>query len=67
MPKCFNCGADLDYEDVLDTELDGDIMTNKCVGSCPKCGKSYIWVDVYKYTHTQEMEETESETEEVWD
>lgn len=43
LPKCPNCGADLEQDDVLDMDYDDDEIDLFCIGDCPKCGKSYQW------------------------
>ena len=53
LPKCLNCGTELEQDDVLDMDYDDDGIDLFCVGGCPKCGKTYQWdrtATIYSWT-----------------
>lgn len=43
IPKCLNCGTELEEDDVLDMDYDDDGIELFCIGGCPNCGNIYQW------------------------
>ena len=48
--KCPNCGCpDLRVVDTFDSEWDCDKYYDTVEGTCPDCGKSWRWTEVYSF------------------
>lgn len=59
--KCPNCGcSDLRAVDTLDTEFFNDAYHDVVEGTCPDCGKSWQWVEVFTFDHYENIEEIET-------
>lgn len=60
MPECLVCKIILEYDDLVAYGTDGieeEIVIMHNIGHCPKCGKKYRWKDIYKYSHSEDVEE----------
>lgn len=57
MPECLECKTELEFDDTVDTWVDGDIVEMKNIGHCPQCGKLYKWKDIFQHTEFQDLEE----------
>ena len=57
MPECLECKIELEFDDTVDTWVNGDIVEMKNIGHCSKCGKKYQWRDVYNFSHFEDLEE----------
>lgn len=47
-PKCLDCGVDLDWLDNIDFDFEHKVYIT-VVGTCPKCGKDYQWIERYAF------------------
>lgn len=47
--KCPHCNVEIEVEDRIDFDIDSDFIECKMIGSCPECGRTYIWKELYKY------------------
>lgn len=55
--KCPNCGCpNLRAIDTLDTEYDSGSYYDVVEGTCPDCGKSWRWVEVFTFDHYEDIE-----------
>jgi len=55
--KCPNCNcSNLRAVDTLDTEYYNGSYYDVVEGTCPDCGKSWRWVEVYTFDHYEDME-----------
>ena len=54
---CTNCGGEIEYVDELDYSFDIGCVEFKETGHCPKCGKSYHWYSIYKFSHIEDLTE----------
>lgn len=55
--KCPNCScSDLYAINTLDTEYYHGAYYDMVEGTCPHCGKSWQWVEVYTFDHYEDME-----------
>ena len=57
MPECKYCNVELEFDDTIDEDTDESEVAMKEIGHCPKCGKDYVWFDIYKYSHYKGLEE----------
>lgn len=55
--KCPNCGNYIHAVDTLDTEYDDGSYYDVVVGTCPDCGKSWRWAEVFTFDHYENVEE----------
>lgn len=56
--KCPNCGcSNLHAVDTFDTEYVKDSYYDIVEGTCPDCGKSWRWVEVFTFDHYENIEE----------
>lgn len=54
--KCPNCGcSNLRAEDTLDTEYYKGSYYDVVDGTCPDCGKSWRWVEVFTFDHYEDI------------
>lgn len=56
-PYCPHCAVEIDFFDHCDSYDDGDLIVCVARGTCPKCGKRFMWNDVYKLDSFQDVEE----------
>lgn len=54
-PKCPHCNVDLEVIDTPDGDFDENTFYSNSYGECPQCKKVYSWVDVYKYSHWENL------------
>lgn len=59
MPTCKKCKTELEFDDTIDEEVDGNVVRLIIVGHCPKCGTHYTWTDVYEFDRFEDLEECE--------
>lgn len=55
--KCPNCGCFVSAQAIEDSDWMTDIYFDFVEGTCPKCGKSYAWKEIYKYDHDEDIQE----------
>ena len=55
--KCPNCGGIVHAVDTLDSEWELGRYYDTVEGTCPDCGKSWRWVEVYTFDHCEQIEE----------
>ena len=54
--KCPNCGGIVRAVDTLDSEWGCDKYYDTVEGTCPDCGKSWRWVEVFTFDHYENIE-----------
>lgn len=54
--KCPICGGTVRAVDTLDSEWELGRYYDTVEGTCPDCGKSWRWVEVYTFDHCQDVE-----------
>ena len=54
--KCPNCGSPVHEVNTINTEYYNDSYYDS---TCPDCGKSWSWVEVFTFDHYEDLEETE--------
>ena len=60
--KCPNCGcSDLRAVDTLDSEWDCGKYYDTVEGTCPDCGKSWRWIEVYTFEREMNIEPIDSD------
>jgi len=47
--KCPNCNNDVFFDEVIDTEYDGDIFISTGYGTCNNCHEKWGWSEVFIY------------------
>ena len=55
--KCPNCDGIVRAVDTLDSEWELGRYYDTVEGTCPDCGKSWRWVEVYTFDHCGQIEE----------
>ena len=55
--KCPNCGEFVRAVDTLDTEWCYNAYYDQVEGTCPSCGRSYRWVEVYTFERYENIHE----------
>lgn len=57
MPDCPKCLVEIEFEEVLNEEIDfaGVVFHNR--GCCPECKKTYNWKDKYVFVESFDFEE----------
>ena len=55
--KCPNCGGMVFAVDTLDSEWFNGNYYDAVEGTCPDCGKSYKWTEVYTFERCEDIEE----------
>ena len=53
--KCPNCGGIVRAVDTFDTEYDDGSYYDIVEGTCPNCGKSWHWVEVFTLDHVEDV------------
>lgn len=53
--KCPNCGGTVRAVDTLDSEWELGRYYDTVEGTCPDCGKSWRWVEVYTFDHVADI------------
>ena len=57
-PICPICGNELEYDEMYDeANVFDDIAEHYYEGHCENCRKVFRWVEVYKFSHYEGMEE----------
>lgn len=54
--KCPNCGDFVRAVDTLDSEWCYNKYYDTVEGVCPTCGKVWKWVEVYTFSHCEDLE-----------
>ena len=61
--KCPNCGySDLRATDTYDTVYDNGSYYDLNEGTCPDCGKSWRWVEVFTFDRYEDVKEIDDHT-----
>lgn len=55
--NCPNCNTYVCAVDTLDSTFESNCYYDSVEGWCPKCGKVYRWVEVFKIDHVEDIEE----------
>lgn len=56
-PKCPYCNEELNYEERLYDQNEGDYYYEIWRGYCPKCNKTFQWDEVYNFAYCDSLEE----------
>lgn len=59
--KCPVCEGIVHAVDTLDSEWDHGKYYDKVEGTCPNCGKSWRWVEVFTFDHYEDVEEIKND------
>ena len=59
--KCPICLTEVRAIDTFDTEYFGDSYYDNVTGTCPTCGKTWRWTEVYKFAHVIDVQEVISD------
>ena len=55
--NCPNCNTYIYEVETIDTEFESNCYYDSVEGRCPKCGKVYRWVEVFKFDRVEDVEE----------
>lgn len=58
-PICPTCGDTLNEDDCYDHNYGGSYMERVCVGTCPSCGNTYQYREVFFYGGYSKIEKFE--------
>lgn len=53
--KCPICGATICAVDTLESEWELGIYYDTVEGTCPDCGNSWQWIEVYTFDHIEDI------------
>lgn len=53
--KCLICGATIHAVDTLDSEWELGRYYDTVEGTCPDCGNSWQWIEVYTFDHVEDI------------
>ena len=56
-PICLHCVVEIPYDDMTDDYFDTSVYEVNWRGTCPVCGRRFIWKKVYHYSHLDYFEE----------
>ena len=56
-PICPHCVVEIPYDDMTDDYFDTSTYEVNWRGTCPVCGKRFIWKEVYCYSRLDDFEE----------
>jgi len=45
--RCPYCGIKLDYDDTIDSDFYTEAYQDLVEGHCPKCQKTFKWLEIY--------------------
>ena len=55
--KCPICNVEIPATETVEFSFNNDEDVEvRVAGKCPSCGTPYIWTDVFKYSHSCELE-----------
>ena len=54
---CPNCGHELIGDDTYDYSVDISAFSEYVVGHCENCNKEYRWVNIFTFSHVEDIEE----------
>ena len=63
IPMCSICDTELEYNEFVFDDYDGDVVWFKSHGYCPKCGRDYRWYDKYNFAGVTKPEWVEEKSE----
>lgn len=65
-PLCPDCGELLELVECDEPELDYNFFdyVKPCYGVCPKCGKSFRWLEIFDYKGVTDLEVTRPDEDE---
>lgn len=55
-PKCPYCNEELNYEELINHVNECDYCYDTWRGFCPKCNRTFIWNEVYNFSHCDNLE-----------
>ena len=58
-PICPDCDITLNEDDCYDHAFEGYYVERLCYGTCPNCGKSYQYKEVFFYGGHSQLKPTE--------
>lgn len=53
---CPVCGSFVHATDILESNLDEWAHYNKVKGTCPCCGNSFKWMEIYTFERCEDIE-----------
>lgn len=56
-PICPNCGHELIEDESYDFFIDISECQEYVVGYCEKCRKKYRWINIFSFSHVENIEE----------
>ena len=56
-PKCPYCNVELEYEERMRDQNEGDYYYETWRGYCPKCNRTFQWDEVYNFSCCDNLEE----------
>lgn len=56
-PICPYCDTELNYDEVTDDSFDTSAYEVNWRGNCPICDRIFIWKEVYRYSHMEDLKE----------
>ena len=59
--KCPNCGNIIHDTEPVDSEWCDNRCYDTVEGTCPNCGKRWMWTEVYTFAHIIDVQEIESD------
>jgi hypothetical protein len=57
--RCPNCGGIVEFEESFDTYYSDEEITVCCAGGCPDCKRTYLYDEVYKFSHIANIQREE--------
>ena len=55
--KCPNCGKFIEATETIDNEYFNGKYYDTVEGTCLNCGKMYSWIEVFNYSHDEDIQE----------
>ena len=62
--RCPYCGIKLDYDDTIDSDFYTGAYQDLVEGHCPKCQKTFKWLEIYQFNRVEEIQEVRKEENE---
>ena len=58
--KCPNCKSIVFAADTIDSEYFNDAYYDEVEGTCPQCGLSWHWTEVYSFERCEDIHQIEN-------